>query len=43
MKVSDFTPLSFNARNHAETVQMSLADFERLEPPKIGSFARGLY
>lgn len=29
----------FNAGTHAETIQMSFADFERLVHPKLGSFA----
>jgi Ala-tRNA(Pro) deacylase len=29
----------FNAGTHAETIQMSFADFERLVQPKLGGFA----
>jgi Ala-tRNA(Pro) deacylase len=30
--------ISFNAGTHAETIQMSLADFERLVQPRVASF-----
>jgi Ala-tRNA(Pro) deacylase len=34
-----YPTIFFNAGTHAETVQMSLRDFERLVQPKVGSFA----
>ena len=35
--------ISFNAGTHAETIQMSFADFERLVKPNTGSFAALLH
>jgi len=34
-----YPTISFNAGTHAETVEMSLADFERLVQPGVASFA----
>jgi Ala-tRNA(Pro) deacylase len=33
-----YPTISFNAGTHAETIQMSLADFERVVQPKVASF-----
>jgi Ala-tRNA(Pro) deacylase len=35
--------ISFNAGTHAETIEMSFADFERLVQPKTGSFGALLH
>ena len=35
----DYPTISFNAGTHAETIQMSRIDFERLVQPKAASFA----
>lgn len=38
-----YPTISFNAGTHAETVEMSLADFERLVHPGVASFAALLH
>lgn len=37
-KLGSCPTISFNAGTHAETIQMSYADFERLVQPKVSSF-----
>lgn len=42
-KLASLPEISFNAGTHAETIQMSFPDFERLVKPNTGSFAALLH
>lgn len=42
-KLGSLSKISFNAGTHAETIQMSFSDFERLVRPRTGSFAALLH
>lgn len=42
-RIKSFPTISFNAGTHAEIIQMSFADFERLVQPKVASFGALLH
>jgi len=42
-RLGSLPKISFNAGTHAETIQMSFTDFERLVRPNVGSFAALLH